>query len=81
MITAQQIAVRFPFPFGARSSSLWMRRARGPALEPEDQMKTTKKTQTTEKALDAFLAKVVEIRTTLAAIQEAADDHFDLTPD
>ncbi len=34
-----------------------------------------------EKALDQFLAIVGEIRTTLEAIQQAADDHFDLTPD
>lgn len=29
-----------------------------------------------EKALDRFVATVAEIRTALAAIQEAADDHF-----
>jgi hypothetical protein len=34
-----------------------------------------------EKALDRFVATVCEIRTTLEAIMEAADDHFDLTPD
>jgi hypothetical protein len=37
--------------------------------------------QSNEKALDRFLAIVGEIRTTLEAIREAADDHFDLTPD
>ncbi len=44
-------------------------------------MRTTKKTQTTEKALDAFLARIAEIRDALAAIEEAADDHFDVAPD
>ena len=34
-----------------------------------------------EKALDRFLAIVGEIRTATEAIQEASDDHFDLTPD
>lgn len=34
-----------------------------------------------EKALDRFLAIVSEIRTATEANQEAADDHFDLTPE
>ncbi len=36
---------------------------------------------TNEKALNRFVTIVGEIRTTLEAIQAAADDHFDLTPD
>jgi hypothetical protein len=37
--------------------------------------------EATEEPLDRFLAIVREIRSTLEAIQEAADDHFELTPD
>jgi len=36
---------------------------------------------TNEKALARFMDVVGEIQTTLEAIDEAADDHFDLTPD
>ena len=36
---------------------------------------------TKETALDRFMATVVEIRATLGAIGEAADDHFALDPE
>ena len=38
-------------------------------------------TKTNEKALDEFMRTVGEIRTTLEAITEANDEHYDLSPD
>ena len=38
-------------------------------------------TKTNEKALDEFMRSVAEIRTTLEAIEEANDEHYDLSPD
>jgi hypothetical protein len=43
--------------------------------------KRAAKAATKEKALDRFLETVCEIRTTLEAIQEAADNHFDVMPE
>jgi hypothetical protein len=38
-------------------------------------------TTANEKALDRFMAIVGEVRTTLEAIGEANDEHYDLAPD
>ena len=43
-------------------------------------MKTTRTTQN-EEATDRFMKKVSEIRETLEALQEAADDHLYFEPD
>lgn len=38
-------------------------------------------TKPNEKALDRFVAVVADIRTTLEALQGAANDHFDVSPE
>ena len=43
--------------------------------------RTTEATKNHEEALDRFIDRVCEIRTTLEAIQKAADEHFGWTPD